>query len=381
VIDKGSSYHMLAKYFDANVTVFDRAGNVPFTPFRGKYDEDKIAVLTHLIISAVRLTSPTFTTDGDHITAVSKALKLAYVKKAKQAGLSYVDGELVTQPTDDPVELSMDDFIAELGALPSQQGYEQFKEVTQTLAQKLKPFYGDGPYAIFFRQSSVPPNTSKLFYIYDLDALDSDPVLQSLMTMAVFEEIRQILKTPEHRERESFIVLEEFAMVGRNNPTAREFIIDFAERLRKLGCWLIALTPRPQNYFELEVGQALWGVADNFIFLQMSEDNVKYLKEKSDLIDEAGFQIIKSLRTMRGQYADVFFMNKKKTNQGAFRFIQTPLDRWLAPTNAKDSAEAVKALKKFPNDRWKALKYLAETFPHGSQDPPVRKLNLVQETP
>jgi len=43
---------MLAEYFDANVTVFERTGRVPFTLFRGIYDEDKIAVLTNLIVSA-----------------------------------------------------------------------------------------------------------------------------------------------------------------------------------------------------------------------------------------------------------------------------------------------------------------------------------------
>jgi hypothetical protein len=71
----------------------------------------------------------------------------------------------------------------------------------------------------------------------------------------------------------------------------------------------------------------MWGVADNFLFLQMSADNVDYLSKQSSLLDEASREIIKSLRTKKGQHADVFFMNKKKTQQGAFRYFQTPLDR------------------------------------------------------
>ena len=104
-----------------------------------------------------------------------------------------------------------------------------------------------------------------------------------------------------------------------------------------------------QNYFDLEVGKAFWGVADNFIFLQMSSDNVDYILEKSSLIDEASGEIIRSLRTKKGKYADVFYMNKNKSNAGAFRYCQTKYDRWMAPTNAQDSMAAIKALNKFEN--------------------------------
>jgi hypothetical protein len=109
----------------------------------------------------------------------------------------------------------------------------------------------------------------------------------------------------------------------------------------------------------------MWGVADNFIFLQMSSDNVDYMTKHSSLLDEAGVEIVKSLRTVRGSHADVFFVNKKRTKQGAFRFFQTSYDRWLAPTNAKAMTEARKALKRHRQDKWLALEELVEKFPTG----------------
>ena len=184
--------------------------------------------------------------------------------------------------------------------------------------------------------------------------------------MAVIEEIRQILSLPENQGRTGFLVLEEFAMLGRNNPAFRDFAIDFAETMRKRGCWLICLTPRPQHYFEPgSVGEAFWGVAQNFIFLQMSSDNVDFIAKKSSLFDEANTEIIRSLRTKYGQYSDVFYMNKKKDRQGAFRFRQTPFDRWMSPTNAMDAKVALEALEAHPN-KWDALQFLAEKYPHGA---------------
>ena len=366
VVDKKSSYPMMAEYFDADMTKFERDKPIPFSPFRGIYDEEKIAFLTNLIVSAIQMTSPSFELESDHRAAIAKALKLAYLKKLQQRGLAYVEGELLNDATGSDVQLTMDDVVVELAALPSQPQFEKFAEITEKLNQKLTPFYGDGLYARFFNASAESSNKrSKLFYIYDLDALDGDPILQALMTMAVFEEIRQTIRLPGNKGRGGYIVVEELGMLGRDNPTASRFLIDFAETGRKLGYWLISLTPRPQNYFEMDVGKAMWSVADNFLFLQMSSDNVSYLAEKSSLLDEANQEIIKSLRTKRREFADIFYMNKKKSRQGAFRFRQTPLDRWLAPTNAKDTAAADKALQTFSGDKWKALQYLAVTYPNG----------------
>ena len=356
IIDKKSSYTMLSEYFDGELTVFERDGEIPFSPFRGIYDEEKIAFLTKFIISAIRLTSPTFEVESEHQMAISRALKQAYVKKCKQRGLAYLDGKLLKQKSDDEVALSMDDFIAELGALPSD---------NSILIQKLKPFYDDGIYAKFFREPPKRKKSSSLFRVYDLDALDSDPVLQSLMTMAVVEEIRQTVKLPENKRRGGFIVFEEFAMLGRSNPAVRDFAVDMAETCRKLGFWLITLTPRPQNYFELDVGKAFWGVADNFLFLQMSSDNVDYLAKHSSMLDPANTEIIKSLHTKKGEYAEAFYMNKKKSVQGAFRYHPTGESLWLSPTNAKAASEAAKALSTFKGQKWEALKYLTSKYPRG----------------
>ncbi len=370
VIDKKSSYTMLSEYFDGDLTVFDRSQDMPFSPFRGVYDEEKIAFLTHLIVSCIKLTSPSFEIDSSHTGAISKALKLAYEKKLRQAGVIYEDGKLVKKESETEVMISMNDFVAELSALPAENQFELLAKQTEELLLKLTPFHGDGMYSQYF-QGKVKAKASKpkTFYIYDLDRLDSDPILQVLMTMSVIEEIRRLIKLPENRNRGGFIVFEELGMLGRDNPTASRFVLDAAETFRKLGFWLIGLTPRPQNYFELEAGKAMWSVADNFLFLQMSADNVDYLAKNSTLLDEASKEIIKSLRTKRGQYAEVFYMNKKKTKQGAFRYFQTPLDRWLAPTNAKDAHEASEALKRFKNHKWQALEYLATTYPHGVETP------------
>ena len=356
IIDKKSSYSMLAEYFDGQLTVFDRNANIPFSPFRGVYNEEKIAFLTKIISSAIHLTSPSFQLESEHQAAITKALKLAYVKKCDRKGLTYLDGKLLRQDLNEETELTMEDFIVELGSL----AVDNIRSTIGPLLGKLRPFYGDGIYAKFFQNTARPKKSSTL-YIYDLDSLDGDPILQTLMTMAVIEEIRRILALSENQGRTGFLVMEEFAMLGRNNPMFRDFAIDFAETMRKRGCWLITLTPRPQNYFDLEVGKAFWSVASNYIFLQMNSDNVDYIANNSSLLDEATGDIVRSLKTIDGKYSEIFYSNKNKTRQGAFRYHQTAMDRWMSPTNAKDAKAVIEALDKYKN-KWEALRHLTENI-------------------
>ena len=367
VLDKKSSYVMASEYFDGDLSVFGADGESPYSVFRGTYDDEKFNFLTQLLLAGIKFTSPSFNLESIHQSAILRSLRSAYVKKQEQANLRYVEGELLKEGGSREVELSMEDVIAELGRLPAEKDFESSADVIESLTRLLMPFYGDGSYAKYFRGTSAKNTNRKksLFYIYDLDALDSDPTLRSLMTIAIFEEIRQTIKRPEFQRRGGFIVLEEMQNLGRDNPIATRMVVDFAETMRKLGFWLISLTPRPQNYFELEVGKAMWGVADNFLFLQMSQDNVDYIAKHSSLLDEATVEIIKSLRTKNGEYADVFFINKKKTKAGAFRYFQTPYDRWLSPTNAKDTREAQSALRRFRERKWQALEYLSSTYPKG----------------
>lgn len=358
VIDKKSSYKGVIGPFQGDLTVFDPNQKMPFSPFRGTFDDAKVNFLTHLLTTAIQLTSPKFDIESEYISSISRALKLAYLKKSKESGLSYIDGELVRGECKKEVEVTMDDFVAAMAGLTSDPEFEKMKDEIEKVLVKLKPFYGDGVYSKYFQGTETQKNTSSnLLFVYDLDAL-KDKTLQTLMTMSVIEEIRQMIQRPEHQGRCGFIVLEELGMLGRDNPVAKNFIIDAAETFRKLGFWLIGLTPRPQNYFELEAGQAMWSVADNFIMLKMSPDNVDYLLKHSNLFDEANSEIVKSLKVKRGQFTEIFYTNKDKSRQGAFRYYQTPYDKWLAPTNQADLRALERAIQKFDGRSWEALLYL-----------------------
>lgn len=329
VIDKRASCEALCREFDGDLSVFNANREMPFSSFRGAFDDVKVQFLTKLILTAVKLTSQSFEVESHHMAVVSRALKEAYLRRARERGIVYREGQLIEADSNNEVSVSMDDVIASMSALTSESEFETLKDQIDELITRLMPFFGDGNYAPFFRGQAKSQKSSsrKLLYAYDLEALDSDETLKVLMSMCVIQEIMTTMARPENLKRGGVLYIEELGCLGRDNPIVGDFVIEAAERMRKMGFFLIGVAPNPRVFFETEAGKAVWGGADNFFFLKMSPDNVRYLKEHSSLLGPAPLEIIGSLETRINEYAEVFYTNKTGTHQGAFRYVQSHLDR------------------------------------------------------
>ncbi len=357
-VEKRASSKMLCRYFDGEVTEFQIGKNIPFSPFRGKFDDSKVNFLTLLIGSAVKLTSPSFVVESEHSSIIGQSLKLAYKRKCEETAIQYQDGDFVSTGEEDKV-INMDDVINSMGSLHEDENFKSMSAQIDELVTKLRDFYGDGKYADFFRGNGSNSNKNYSFYVYDLDGLESDPTLQALVTLSIFSEIRRIISLDENRGRGGLIVFEEMGQLGKNNPTAAKYVVDFAETIRKLGFWLISIAPRPENFFTSDAGKAAWESADNYFFMQLKPDSVNYIKENSSVLNETTSSIVKSIRTVKDLYADVFYTNKDGTESGAFRFLRTPIDRWIAPTNSTDNHIAEEAYKEI-GEAGKTLDHLLE---------------------
>ena len=338
-IDKRASCEALCREFDGDLSVFTPNREMPFSPFRGVFDDSKVQFLTKLILTAVKLTSTSFEMESHHLAIVSRSLKEAYLRRARERGVSFDEGNLVEIDSGEEISVSMDDVIAAMSGLTSADEFESLKDQIADLITRLMPFYGDGVYSPFFRGQAKKKKTApKLLYAYDLEALDSDETLKVLMSMCVINEIMSMMGTPENLKRGGVLYIEELGCLGRDNPIVGDFVVEAAERMRKMGFFLIGVAPNPAIFFETEAGKAVWRGADNFFFLKMSPDNVRYLKENSSLLGSAPLEIVGSLETKPDEYAEVYYTNKNGTEQGAFRYIQSRLDRAASANSERDRA-------------------------------------------
>lgn len=337
VVDKRTSCEELCKAFDGDLTVFDPKRGMPFSAFRGVFDDQKVNFLTNLILTAIRLTSVSFEMESHHISIASRSLKDAHHRKSREVGVVYRNGELLQMNSEFEVSVSMDDVIAAMSALTSEPEFEALKEPIEDMISRLMPFYGDGMYAPFFRgQEKRKKSEAKLLYAYDLDALDRDETLKVLMSMSVFNEIETMMSKPENQKRGGVFVLEELGCLGRDNPIVGRYAKEFTERMRKLGFDFIAVGPNPQIFFETEAGKAAWAAAMWFNFLKMSPDNVRYLAEKSSVLTPVGLQIVGSLETKDNEFSEIYVTSSDGLKKGALRFVQSNLDRETSANSERD---------------------------------------------
>ncbi len=344
VIDKRASCEVLCRDFDGDLSVFDPAQEVPFSAFRGVFDENKVNFLTNLILTAIRLTSASFEKDSKHTTVLPRALKEAYLKCVREKGVGYTkSGDLVSKSEESEICVSMEDVISSLSSLTTAEGLEAMKDATEDLIMRLMPFYGDGMYAPFFRKKKDSKKSDpKFLYAYDLEALDSDETLKVLMSMSVINEIMTMMARPENLKRGGVLYIEELGCLGKDNPIVGDFIVEAAQRMRKMGFFIIGVAPNPRIFFETEAGKAIWGGADNFMLLKMSPDNVRYLREKSALLSDAALEIVSSLETRPNEFAEVYYTNKDGSQCGAFRYIQSGLDR-ASSVNSEQDRKALRS--------------------------------------
>lgn len=342
VIDKRTSCEALCREFNGSLCVFDPKKAMPFSPFRGAFDDEKIQFLTKLLLTAVKLTSGSFVGESCHISILSRALKEAYLRRAREDGVTFEDGDLVTEGGQRGMSVSMDDVISSMSALTAEPEFASMKTDVESLIQRLMPFYGDGVYADFFRAETeeVTKAEEKLLYAYDLEALDRDETLKVLMSMCVIFEIMTKMARPENLKRGGALCIEELGCLGRDNPFVGAFVVEAAERMRKMGFNLIGVAPNPRVFFETEAGKAAWGGAEHFFFLKMSPDNVRYLAEKSSLLSPPMLEILGTLETKNGEHADILYTNKDGTHQGAIRYVQSDLDRQASVNSERDRQEA-----------------------------------------
>lgn len=323
-VEKRASSKGLCRAFGGEVTVFHPNEEIPFTPFRGHFDDEKVNVLSLILLTSIKLTNPKFETETEHSSIITQALKDAYRRKREQMGLTYENRMIRETEQEDDSIITMDDVVGAIGDLHDNETFKALSSQIDEMVQKLREFSGDGKYAQYFRGAAKSTKDGSCsFYVYDLDPLDSDLVLKAIMTLSVFEEIKRLISLPENRGRGGLIIFEEMGQLGANNPTAAQYVIDFAETIRKLKFWLIGIAPTPKNFFETTAGRALWEAADNYFFFNMKADNVEYVRKHSKILEGPPGDIVKSLRSIPERYVEIYYTDKIGKNRGAFRFVQT----------------------------------------------------------
>ena len=249
-------------------------------------------------------------------------------------------------------------------------------EKLRQFSRMLYPWTGDRPYGRLLDAENGLDLQSDVV-VFDLKGLSSYPDLQSVMILIITDFILGRIESRDGatQGRRKQILMDECWELLKSQASSH-FMEYCVRTLRKTGSGITFITQGLEEIVASPIGSAiLSNTATKFILLQRGdlEPIRKILK-----LNEQEMALISSLRQAKGKYSEAFLMaNEART---VIRACPTPVEYWLATSDASDNALLADARAVFPGkDLAEIVHWLATQYPAGSQGVssiPVEKKQL-----
>lgn len=204
----------------------------------------------------------------------------------------------------------------------------------QRISKMLYSWTGDRPYGrLLDGEGSL--RTDARVCTFDLKGLSSYPDLQSVMTLMLTEFILaqvELDKTSNKR-----IILDE-AWELLKSPAAASFMEYCARTLRKTGSGITFITQGLDEIVASPIGPAILNnTATKFVMLQRGDSKVLSATLK---LNPQELALIHSLEQRKGEFSEGFMI--EGNHRQVIRVHPTPLEYWMATSDAKDNAELLR---------------------------------------
>lgn len=256
----------------------------------------------------------------------------------------------------------LSDFYRTLGKVA--QSNINFQRFYERVAGLLGIWLKGGKYGSFTDgQSTIV--LDKNVICFDLKGLDTYPELQSVMFIIVTNFVWG--KIMQEKQRRKFVIFDECWKL-LNSPEAAQFIAECYRTFRKYGSSAISVTQSLNDFLGGKLEHAILGnTQTRFILRQNSQQAIKQIVEYFNF-NEQEENLINNLRIRKGEFSQVFFSQTKQLRKisGVFTIIPTPLEYWLATTDAEDVRFFEQIRNKDKTQHlWQSLLDCAKEYPAG----------------
>ena len=231
----------------------------------------------------------------------------------------------------------------------------------KSFSKMLFPWTGNRPYGRLLDQASGLSLSSDVV-VFDLKGLSAYPDLQSVMILIITDFILGKIEAKGANQGQRKQILMDECWELLKSPASSSFMEYCVRTLRKTGSGITFITQGLDEIVASPIGGAiLANTASKFILLQRGdlEPIRKILK-----LNEQEMDLISSLRQQKGAYSEVFLIyNEHRT---VIRVVPSPIEYWLATSDATDNAKIEEALRQYPGKQLREIiSEFAEQFPYG----------------
>ncbi len=222
----------------------------------------------------------------------------------------------------------------------------------------LTPWCGNTPFGQFVDRDTTI-QFEKPIVAFDLKEMESYPDLQAVCLFIITDFIWRQIQTK--RDVKKFVVFDECWKLLENEAGA-SFIAEVFRTFRKYYAGAIAISQNMDDFAKSKVaGAVLSNSSIKWCLTQKGADQNR-LKEVLQLNDNE-MALIASLHQERGAYSEAFLMAQDQRSIVAVD--STPLEYWLATTDARDLAAIDAAKMESQETDMQVLINLAKKYPKG----------------
>ena len=305
-IDVGRSYLKLCHALDGEFLVFSSESNICLNPFPliKIYDEEADMLCGLIMAMAFPTEKP-----SDYQTG-----KMKEVMKTLWDELG--------------VEMTIDS-IADKCKI-DQDPQRRLRDI----GEQLFPFTSRGEYGKFF----VGVNNVKFdnkFTVLELEELKGREHLQQVVLLQLIYQIQQTMYLGSRKDRKMLIVDEAWDLLSKGNIA--KFIESGYRRFRKYNGCAVTITQSVNDLYKNPAGVAIAENSANMILLGQKKETIESIKRDNRIaLSDGGFEVLKTVRSVRGVFSELFFYMNGGKNTGIGRLIVDRYTQLLYSTHADD---------------------------------------------
>ncbi|KPK48379.1 MAG: hypothetical protein AMS22_15490 [Thiotrichales bacterium SG8_50] len=309
MIDIGKSYQNLCRLVDGNFIMFTPESDINLNLFSLVEDIDEEMDVLKPLISQMAM--PDDKPDSLINSEIEQAIRVVWDQKGKTMTVSdiadYFDNK---GRASDPIDQRLIDF-----------------------ANMLFPYTSKGRYGKYFH-GECNIDFNKQMTVLELEELSTKKDLQGVVLLILMYAIQQRMYLGDRKRKKVLFIDESWDLMGRKGAVS-DFIKHAYKRVRKYGGSAVSGAQSLTDYLKTEAGQAALENSDwKFIMSQQPEVIDSLEREGGMSITEPTKRLLKSLRTSKGKYSEVFVYSDEM--QAPARLVLDPYTLLMCSTQAED---------------------------------------------
>ncbi len=206
----------------------------------------------------------------------------------------------------------------------------------EDMAIQIYEYTSKGPYGNVFNDGE-PVNMMNRLTVLELEELSAFPALRRIILLQLIFQIQQAIYLNPDRSQRKLVMIDEAWDLLKEGQTSK-FMEGAYRKFRKYGASAIIATQAISDLYnsaEGNVGQAIANNSAFYFLLGQKPATIEQVKEKKQMdLSEGGFELLKTVRTQKGVFSEIFIQSNAGTGIG--RLIVSDFEKLMFSTDARD---------------------------------------------